>query len=1226
MPGQAAMLKGTVRGSVLLSGTPADLRVSGGDLAYVVGDAPPTRLADVHGTVAMGTTVTYDLRATAQPLALATLTQLFPALPFRSATLTGPIHLFGGSDKVNLAASLHGAAGGIDLQTTVGLGGRVPTFDLSASLNAFRAGDVLTAQAAPEVPLSGTVAAGGTTEDFRFDVNLLQGGGSLALHGGVRMPAGGSPQFDVAGRAENFRIGVLVGQPNLLAGPVTGPIAISGGGRQPISFNVDLAGQLGVLDLHGWYQSGDVPSYKVAGNVVGLDVSGLPMMSAFPGTKLTATLDVQGQGVTPETFRGRLAFDVAQGSTVGGVPIDAATGRLTATGGQLRIDTLVMALRGARAEASGVLGLTVPSQQGMTFTFRAADLALLGGLFARAGADIPRVEGSLSASGRIMGTLSAPHVIATGTGRGLRYAENRAATFAMDVDMAKSAAGWSGTASLNGTDVLVSGQSLASIDLRVNATPGLVRFGLAARKDAETALAAGGTLEMDGTTPRAALLDTLSLDFSGQTWRLQAPARIGFTADEGVTVRNLSLARVDGPGLITANGTLPPRGNADFTFGIRALDLAELHRLVPMVPALTGTLSMDATVRGPVGSPVMDVQAWVLGLQYGQARADSIYLRALTDATGMNVNAQARVAGRTLLTAEGRLPVTLSLGGTVPGVEIHRDEPQNVRIAADSLPLALLAGSLTAVRDPEGVIRGDLTLSGTPNHPTVTGGARIYAGAVTVEAAGVRYSGIDGSVRLNGRIVTVDSLVAHAGPGWARLFGTADVTDGQHPTLNLTLLMHDFQVIDKRRVASLRASTEDAPVRLSGTFPNATVSGDVKLDDGTIWIPETRTAPAVDVVDVDVGQLGADTVPVPVNPAAVLLSQINAQNLHVAIGEDVWIESPDAHIQITGDVDIDRAGGATRVTGDLEARRGTYTFRYGPVARDFTVERGRVRFYGTPELNPALDIVASHTVRPLDAASSPIKILITVGGTLQNPSIALSSDTRPPLGESELLSLLVFGRRTNDLGALPGQLASDLLFQEALGGLLSRFEQQITRTGIFDFVRITTTSSNFSGGIADPRGLLGSPSLELGKQLSDRWFVTLQVSNIASATGAQALGVAVEGQLTANTTIRAAYEPVRRDPLLQSLGRIDYQLSTDLRRRWEYGRTRNHSAVIPAPTAADTLRPAVVPAGSATPAPPPPPPTSPPPPRDPAPAPVPAPTGDGGASTPKGRDEAGAPR
>jgi translocation and assembly module TamB len=487
----------------------------------------------------------------------------------------------------------------------------------------------------------------------------------------------------------------------------------------------------------------------------------------------------------------------------------------------------------------------------------------------------------------------------------------------------------------------------------------------------------------------------------------------------------------------------------------------------------------------------------------------------------------------------------------------------------------------------------------------------------------VHYDGINGSVRMEGRVVTVDSLLAHAGGGWARIFGTADVTDGQHPALNLTLLMHDFLVVDKRRVATLSASTGDAAVRLTGTFPSATVSGDVRLDDGTIWIPETRTTRAVDVVDVDVGNLGADTVAAPVTPAAALLAQVNAHNLHVSLGDDVWIQSAEAHIQIGGDLEIDRAGGATRVTGDLEARRGTYTFRYGDVvARDFTIERGRVRFYGTPELNPALDIVAAHQVRPLDAASSPVNVLITIGGTLQNPSIALGSDTRPPLGENELLSLLVFGRRTNDLGALPGQ-ATGLLVQEAIGGiLLSPLEQSITRTGIFDFVRITTSSS--VSGASDPlgfgRGVLGSPTLELGKQLSDRWFATLEITNIfgGSATSAQALGVAVEGQLTPNMTLRAAYEPVRRDPLLQSLGRIDYQFSTDLRRRWEYGRPRNRAA-IPLPVRGDTAAAATIaPAGSTSPAPPPPAPTPPPPPADQAPAATPAPapaprTRDGGA-------------
>ncbi|MDB4948280.1 MAG: Autotransporter translocation and assembly factor TamB [Gemmatimonadetes bacterium] len=1198
LPAQAALLQGAVRGTVLLSGTPAALRVDEGDLSYVVGNAAPTRLSGLTGRIAVSPTLSYDLRARAAPLALATLTQLFPSLPFRSATLTGPISLAGSAERVALKANLSGTAGGIDLDATMALGGPVPRFDLTARLDAFRTGDVLAAESAPSVPLSGTVAATGTTEDFHFDVNLLQGGGSLALHGGVRRPAGGDLQFDVAGRAEQFRIGALVGRPNLLAGPVTGPIAIAGGGRQPLRFNVDLQGPLGLLDLHGWYQQATVPSYSVRGNVVGLDLSGLPGTMAFPSSRITGTLELDGRGITPETFAGTLGFDIAAGSTLGGVPIDAATGHVTGGGGQLRVDTLVLALRGARAEASGVLGLSVPSAQGLAFSVRAPDLALLAGLFAGTGAEIPRVEGSLSASGRVLGTLSAPRIVAKGSGANLRYGDNRAATFALDVDLARAGAGWTGRAAVDGTNVVAAGQSLATLHLNVDAAADHARFGLSARRDADTDVVAAGTLQMADGAPTGALLDTLAVRLGGATWSLVRPARVAYTADAGLAVQNLRLERTGGqPGFIEAQGTLPPTGTANLTVSAGGIDLAEARRLLPTLPAVGGTFALNATVRGPVDRPVLDVRGTVVGLGFGSAKADTVTLSAQTDATGMHVGALARVNGRTLFTADGRLPVTLSLGGIVPGVDVNRDGPVDVRVAADSLPVDLVAGAFPGFSGPAGIIRGSVDVKGTLNSPAVAGGATLTGGALTVDAVGVRYSGVNGSVRLAGKVVTVDSVVAHTGAGFLRLSGTADLTDGQHPELDLTAVMRDFQVIDKRRVAKLSATTTASPLRLSGRFPSATVSGDLLLDDGTIYIPATRTARAIDVVDIDVGELGADTVQAPVGAGAALLAQLNAQNLHVAVGDNVWLESPDARIQLGGDLDITRSGGATRVTGDLEARRGTYTFRYGPVARDFAIERGRVRFFGTPELNPSLDIVASHVVRPLDAASNPVTVYITVGGTLNNPSIALSSDTRPPLSEPELLSLIVFGRRTNELGALPEQLAQGLLFQEALGGLFSSFESAIARTGIFDYVRISTQSS-FTG-TSDPlqlgRGLIGTPTLELGKQLSDRLFLTLEVANVfsTSATSAQTIGIALDAQITAATSLRAAYEPVRRDPLLQSLGRIDYQFSVDVRRRWEYGRPRNR-APVPAPTPGDTLRAASTPGGSATPAPqaPPPPPPS----------------------------------
>src|SRR5206468_852946 len=94
----------------------------------------------------------------------------------------------------------------------------------------------------------------------------------------------------------------------------------------------------------------------------------------------------------------------------------------------------------------------------------------------------------------------------------------------------------------------------------------------------------------------------------------------------------------------------------------------------------------------------------------------------------------------------------------------------------------------------------------------------------------------------------------------------------------------------------------------------------------------------------------------------------------------------------------------------------------GFVARDFQVQRGTVRYFGTPDLNADLDIQAQHLVRPVDGGDE-IPVIAKVGGTLLAPKLSLESAGSLRLSETELVSYLVFGRPSfslNQSGATGG--------------------------------------------------------------------------------------------------------------------------------------------------------------------------------------------------------------
>lgn len=1187
-------LRGLVTGAAILSGSPRDLRIQDGDLAYSVGDAPETVLRGLSGRFVAGETPRWEFSARAQPLALATLTELFPALPFRTATLAGPISASGVGDDVRFDVDLQGSAGGIAARGTLRLGDPL-RFDVAGRLEAFRASGVLAGNVPLDGPLSGTFSARGAANDFRFAVDMTQGGGSFNLAGNIRKRGDDPYQFDVAGRVDNFRIGALIGKPGLLPGPVTGPIAVSGGGGQPYRFDVALTGPQGMFDVRGTFMPGTVPSYTVAGRVQNLDLSALPGAANLPATRLTGTIDVAGRGTTPETFAGRVAFDATPGSTVGGIAIQTGTVRLTADNGILNIERLLLAVRGARLEASGTLGLTAAAPDNLLrFTVDAPDLGVLAAILPPPGAFEPEIAGSLQASGWVAGTLRYPEVAFNARGSGLRWQTYAASQLAAEGRLAKGATVWTGNVTVNGQGLAIGNQTIQSVALEANLAPEAASFLIDLRKDENTDLRANGILELSGLKVNGVLLRDMDLRLRDVHWTLGVPeARLSRT-EGGIVVQNLRVQRTGtaSTGFIEANGVLPTTGSANLVISMAGIEMAELRQLVPTLPEISGTLALNAAITGRVESPELVLDATIDRLAYGGLTTDRLALQGRYGAGTMRLDADVLMAGRAVLDAEAAIPMNLTLGGLVPGFTLRRGDPLTATIRADSLPLQLVAAALpTMLEEAEGTALAAVAVSGTLDNPRVAGTAAI-GGALTIVPLGVRWHGLDAALRLEGQTITVERATARTGNnGVATVTGRVVLDQLDAPDLQLAVVTTDFLAIDREDVATLQA---DASLTLTGRFPGAALAGRVQLEDGTIHIPELGEQAEADIVDVDVGALGADTVSAGVVRAPGLGGLV-PRELEVAIGENVWLESGDSRIQIQTSREplrVYEAAGALRVYGEVEAVRGTYTLRVGPVEREFEVVRGTVQFSGTPELNPRLDIVARHEVRTREPGTPDIGVLVTVGGTMQAPTLTLSSETRPPLPESELLTLLLFGRRSAELANLPAEFTQGIILEQVLGGLLTNeLEQVCASLRIFDYCRLRArpTGTGFSGIPQFGTDIFAYASLEAGREVFEDAYAVLEVVDLLTNPK---VGLSGEWQASRSWTVRGAWEPVRRDPLLLNLDQRGRQFLLEARRRWEHGRPPEQPDPLdggspPVPT--DEPRPAELstPTGQPPPAPPP---------------------------------------
>ena len=178
----------------------------------------------------------------------------------------------------------------------------------------------------------------------------------------------------------------------------------------------------------------------------------------------------------------------------------------------------------------------------------------------------------------------------------------------------------------------------------------------------------------------------------------------------------------------------------------------------------------------------------------------------------------------------------------------------------------------------------------------------------------------------------------------------------------------------------------------------------------------------------------------------------------------------DMNVTVGGDLRIQKdPDGPVILLGRVETIRGTYQFQ----GRRFDLVRGgTLRFLGEPQINPVLDVTASRLI-----PNTGVTANVRVTGTARAPRLALTSN--PPLDESDVLSLIVFGRPVNELGT--GERAS---LATTAGGIATGFiaaplGESIGRALDLDLFEITTTNDE---------GELGA-GLTIGQQVGDRAFV-----------------------------------------------------------------------------------------------------------------------------------------
>ena len=921
-----------------------------------------------------------------------------------------------------------------------------------------------------------------------------------------------------------------------------------------------LAGEGGELAFTGLADALE-PTMGAFGawRVRGANLQSLFGDSRLPVTTLSMAGQVHMEGEFLSTLRGPLTATVDQFSRVADARVFGGTAAFRFDSGHVFIDTLAVESSALRLTARGGLGLEQSRRDTVYFAVHVDSLGGLRPWVSPTGPDSARalllptdtLRGTMEMLGTVSGSIDTLDTRGLDVDlradlRGLVVATSRALRADFDAHVEDVLRAANGTVSITADSAYVAGIDIAAATGRSTLRGGLAdRFALAMRTPSESRLTLGGGVARHGDSTEVRL-DTLTIRVDSgfvrpRGFALATPATLRLAPGGLGTLDSLVLQHTD-TGRIALRGAVAADGVVEGSVDADRVPLGDFGRLLRANTITRGTANLQLTVSGTREQPRLDGTVSLHDAVAGRVRFGDLNARAHYDSLRLMLAGSLRVEGAPALLADASLPLDLALVGNR---QRRLDQPLTGRIVSERTNLALLESLFPDVTRAAGTLMADVQLTGTWDRPRLRGQLRVDSAALTLANLGIRLEQANTDIVLAGDSVLIRRFGARSGAAADSLgiSGLIGITEIAKPSFDLRLAANNFLAIDKARTASLTISTP-TPITLTGNREAPVVRGAVRIDRGRVYINQLAQRRALDLNDnfdlIDTARFGVNGL-LPSAPNA-LMQNLQLEDVRIGIGDDVWLRSPEANLKLGGQLRVTRStsrdGRGTRLAlaDSLTVDRGTYQLNLGIARPGFEVERGLVRFFGDPDLEPSLDITALHTVRETRANSNrqDVRIRVNIGGTINRPTLALTSADNPPLPESDMLSYLVTGEPAYALLGTPyAEQGATLALRLAGSYLSSRLAG-----GRFDVVQVEPTALN-PGDAANLRenglGILASTRVGVGGQVARNTYLTFSTglcglapqngSGDALSLFAQGLGVKVERRFDQGLSVALGLEP-----------------------------------------------------------------------------------------------------
>lgn len=947
-----------------------------------------------------------------------------------------------------------------------------------------------------------------------------------------------------------------------MTGLISGTISLRGPpNRVPLQVDVRLVVAAGAITLAGTIDlRGAVPAYDLTGRLIGVRLQEL-FEPELPPVALTANYAVVGRG----TNLGTAALSLELSGIFSGwvaAPRDGVRIRARLEAGTANVDAATLSLAGLSLATSGTWRYTTPPMGGLDYALTVRSISVFAPY-------IPplrdtQVGGTLRTTGLLSGTLDRPIFTGDLQGDTLRYAGWRARALTGEYELALGDPIPGIRTRLTARDLTSPDGDYATAVAEILVDEPIFDFDLTAERidGAPVTISGNGWIAAD--TVNEARFRDLAIVADEQRWALERPATIQWGGPEpGVLVQGFAFRQIEGEGMVVIDGRLPPAPEEGLRMTVAAVPVAPILVFLGREPVVTGDLWVDLLMTGPAASPTIRGDFRLEGGSFRNVVVTRLDGTIFADGRQLDADVIAVLDTAGTMAINASIPLALDLTDGFRA-DLVGDQPIRSTFVADSLSLGVIAASTAELRDATGTLRTRLEVMGTPDAPRLTGFVRIDDGAATIVALDQRYEQISADIVVEDRVATIRDLRAGS-DGWAVATGTVTFTSLTNPALDLAIDFDEFRAIG---VDDLEPAAAWGQLSITGNLNAPVVTGDITMNDGNVAIPSTGArdeladfggipvpgAPVDELEPLDRGTEQPSIQPVP------WFERLSLDDLILEAGDNLWFVTEQVRIQLSGELVLVKMGGESlRIFGTLEGDRGTFTLRVGPLVRRFTIIDATIRFLGLEEINPSLDVTASKAI--ISPTGQPTEILLHIEGTLNAPTVAVTTPEGATVPETELLSVLIFG--TPGYSTEEGRLLGQTVLEEALFGIgslaelatIGLEETLVEDLGLpLDYLQIIPSPGPYAG--------FGTPTIIFGREIAEDVFLTVDwglgafIGPETAPTNVWAFRL--EWRIDPQWTLELGFVPVNRGLVyrgtvtaLPATG-IGQQFIVELRRRWTY--------------------------------------------------------------------------